>query len=67
MLASAGAGRSATALPPHVYAPYFERWTTEGLTTTARQSGAKYFALAFLETLPKTSCRLVWDGSRPTL
>jgi len=52
------------ALPAHVYAPYFETWTTDSLTTTAQQSGARYFTLAFLETLSKTSCALAWDGDR---
>jgi hypothetical protein len=53
-----------TPLPAHVYAPYFETWTTDGLTTTAQQSGAKYFTLAFLETLSKSSCTLAWNGNR---
>src|SRR4051794_34878960 len=52
------------ALPAHVYAPYFETWTTDSLTTTAQASGARYFTLAFLETLSKTSCSLAWDGDR---
>ncbi|MFL5928058.1 MAG: chitinase, partial [Gaiellaceae bacterium] len=30
----------------------------------AQQSGARYFTLAFLETLSKTSCSLAWDGDR---
>jgi hypothetical protein len=53
-----------TSFPAHVYAPYFETWTTDGLTTTAQQSGARYFTLAFLETLSKTSCTLAWNGDR---
>jgi Glycosyl hydrolases family 18 len=53
-----------TPLPTHVYAPYFETWTTDSLTMTAQQSGAKYFTLAFLETLSKSSCTLAWDGNR---
>src|SRR2546426_10450774 len=52
----------ATALPTHVYAPYFETWTTDSITTIAQQSGARYFTLAFLETLSKTSCTLAWNG-----
>jgi hypothetical protein len=56
--------QAATALPAHVYAPYFETWTTDSLTTTAQQSGARYFTLAFLETLSKTSCTLAWDGNK---
>jgi len=60
----ASAQAAPTALPAHVYAPYFETWTTDSLTTTAQQSGARYFTLAFLETLSKTSCTLAWDGDR---
>src|SRR3954468_5371208 len=54
--------RGATAMPAHVYSPYFETWTTDSITTTAQQSGVRYFTLAFLETLSKTSCTLAWDG-----
>src|SRR4051812_9315763 len=53
---------AATAIPRHVYSPYFETWTTDSITTIAQQSGARYFTLAFLETLSKTSCTLAWDG-----
>src|SRR3982751_522439 len=51
----ASAQAAPTPLPAHVYAPYFETWTTDSLTTTAQQSGARYFTLAFLETVSKTS------------
>ena len=61
---SAGRASAATALPAHVYAPYFETWTTDSLTATTQQSGAKYFTLAFLETLSKSSCTLAWNGNR---
>jgi hypothetical protein len=50
-------------LPAHVFAPYFETWTTDGLTSTAQASGDRFFTLAFLETTGKTSCTLAWDGS----
>jgi hypothetical protein len=56
--------QGATALPAHMYAPYFETWTTDSLTTTAQQSGGRYFMLAFLETLSKTSCAVAWNGNR---
>jgi hypothetical protein len=60
-----GSARAApTPLPAHVYAPYFETWTTDSVTTTAQQSGTKFYTLAFLETLSKTSCTLAWNGSR---
>lgn len=54
---------AAAALPAHVYAPYFETWTTDGIAASAQQSGSKYFTLAFLETLNKHSCTLAWNGS----
>src|SRR5205807_7593875 len=60
----ATSAQGATALPAHVYAPYFETWTSDSLTTTAQDSGARYFTLAFLETLSKTSCTLAWNGDR---
>ena len=55
---------AATPLPAHVYAPYFETWTSDSITTLAQQSGSRYFTLAFLETLSKSSCTLGWDGSK---
>jgi hypothetical protein len=51
-----------TAIPSHVYAPYFETWTSDSLTTLAQRSGARYFTLAFLETTGKRSCTLAWNG-----
>jgi hypothetical protein len=61
-----GAGSAAAATPPlpaHVFAPYFETWTTDGITSTAQASRVKYFTLAFLQTTGKTSCTLAWDGT----
>ena len=52
-------------LPTHVYAPYFETWTPDGLTATALESGARHFTLAFLATPSKTSCTLAWNGGEP--
>ncbi len=54
---------AATALPAHVYAPYFESWTTDSIAGLAQQSGSRYMTLAFLETLNKHSCTLAWNGS----
>jgi Glycosyl hydrolases family 18 len=51
-------------LPAHAYAPYFETWTTDSITDLAQQSGARYFTLAFLQTLSKTSCTLAWNGDK---
>jgi hypothetical protein len=64
LLLQAGGVTAATALPSRVYAPYFETWTTDSLTTVSQQSGVKHFTLAFLETTSKTSCTLAWDGDK---
>jgi hypothetical protein len=64
LLLQAGGVTAATALPTNVYAPYFETWTTDSLTTISQQSGVKHFTLAFLETTSKTSCTLAWDGDK---
>ena len=61
-IVSAGGAAAATPLPAHVFAPYFETWTTDGITATAQASTVKYFTLAFLETTSKTSCTLAWNG-----
>ena len=62
ILAAPSSALAATPIPAHVYSPYFETWTTDSITTIAQQSTARYFTLAFLETLSKTSCTLAWDG-----
>ena len=64
LLAGSGVATAAPPLPTQVYAPYFETWTSDSLTAAAQQSTARYFTLAFLETLSKTSCTLAWNGSR---
>jgi len=67
LLAAVGgssASAAGTPIPAHVYAPYFETWTTDGITAIAQQSGARYFTLAFLQTLSKSSCSLAWDGNK---
>lgn len=61
-LATPAAVSATTPIPAHVFSPYFETWTSDSLTTTAALSGARYFTLAFLETLGKQSCTLAWNG-----
>src|SRR2546423_2150641 len=65
LMAPAGVAHAATAaatLPAHVYAPYFEAWTTDSISTIAQQSGARYFTLAFIQTPTKGSCVPTWNG-----
>jgi hypothetical protein len=54
----------ATPLPAHIFAPYFETWKTDSITAVAQTSGARYFTLAFIETLGKRSCMLAWNGRK---
>jgi hypothetical protein len=64
-LASGGRALAYTALPAHVYAPYYETYlapNTPSLTATEQASGAKYFTLAFLQSTGKSSCSLDWNG-----
>jgi hypothetical protein len=63
-LGGAGAASARTPLPNHVYAPYFETWTTDSISTVAQQSGVRYFTLAFLQTLGKSSCTPAWNGTK---
>ena len=41
MVGGGSSANAATALPAHVYAPYFETWTTDGIAANAQQSGAQ--------------------------
>jgi hypothetical protein len=59
----ASVAMGATPLPAHVYAPYFEMWTTDSMSGVAQASGAHYLTLAFVETTSKSSCTLAWNGS----
>jgi hypothetical protein len=52
-----------TPLPAHVYAPYFEAWTTDSMTAVAQASGARYFTMAFLQTTKKGGCTIAWNGT----
>ena len=56
------------ALPPHVYAPYFQSWDSAdgGLAQLSAASGARYLTLAFLETSTPGSCSAYWNGSPAT-
>jgi hypothetical protein len=63
-MVAVGGVAAATPMPAHVYAPYFETWTTDNINTVAVASGARYFTLAFLETTSKSSCTLAWNGSK---
>ncbi len=65
-------GASATSvtyspLPAHVYAPYYESYlgtATPSISSTAQASGAKYLALAFIQSAGKGSCTPTWNGDK---
>jgi hypothetical protein len=61
-----GGAASSTAggkpIPEHVFAPYFEAWTSDQMATVAEASGARYLTMAFLQTATTGSCTITWNG-----
>jgi hypothetical protein len=53
-------------LPEHVFAPYFEAYTTNSPAVLSAESGAKYLTLAFLQTPSPGSCTVDWNGDTST-
>jgi hypothetical protein len=58
----AGGAQAATAVPAHVFAPYFEAWNGDSLSGLSSQSGAKFLTMAFLQTASSGSCTVDWNG-----
>lgn len=61
--AGSGAAHAATPLPAHVFAPYFEAYSSDSPADLAQKSGAKYLTMAFVQTEAKGSCTPYWNGS----
>jgi hypothetical protein len=59
-------GFQARPLPAHVFAPYFEAYTTDSPAALSSASGAKYLTLAFLQTASSGSCQVDWNGNPAT-
>jgi hypothetical protein len=57
------AAHAATAFPAHVFAPYFEAYSSDDPATIAQNSGAKYLSMAFVQTPSSGSCTVDWNGS----
>jgi hypothetical protein len=57
-----GTAQAATALPSHLYAPYFEAYNGDSPAQLAAQSGNKYLTMAFLQTTAPGSCTPYWNG-----
>ena len=53
---------AATALPAHVFAPYFEAYNGDNPVTLSQESGAKYLTFAFIQTASAGSCTAYWNG-----
>ncbi|HEV2376092.1 MAG TPA: carbohydrate binding domain-containing protein [Streptosporangiaceae bacterium] len=60
--AQAATLRAATPMPAHVFSPYFEAYSGDSPLTLSQESGAKYLAMAFIQTASKGSCTAVWNG-----
>jgi chitodextrinase len=61
-LTGGGTAHAATALPPHLSAPYFEAWNGDSLSGLAAASGNKYLTMAFIQTSSAGSCTPYWNG-----
>jgi hypothetical protein len=57
---------AATALPAHVFAPYFEAYNGDSPATLASESGSKYLTMAFIQTNAPGSCTAYWNGDTST-
>ena len=65
--ASASAQARGEVHPARVYAPYFEAYLPGSLAATARQSGARFVTLAFVQAATRKgagACTLTWNGAK---
>ncbi|WP_405758468.1 glycosyl hydrolase family 18 protein [Streptomyces sp. NBC_00073] len=62
VLGTGGAAHAATPLPAHVFAPYFEAYSSDNPADLAQKSGAKYLTMAFVQAEAKGSCTPYWNG-----
>jgi hypothetical protein len=60
--ASTAGASTATPLPAHVFAPYFEAYNGDDPVTLSSESGATYLTFAFLQTASAGSCTAYWNG-----
>ncbi|HTJ38593.1 MAG TPA: carbohydrate binding domain-containing protein [Dactylosporangium sp.] len=61
-LAVTPSAQAATAIPAHVFAPYFEAYNGDSLNGLSQQSGDKYLTMAFIQTASRGSCTVYWNG-----
>jgi chitinase len=60
------ADRPTHPLPAHIFAPYFEGYTTDDPAVLSAESGDKYLTLAFIQTPAAGSCDIDWNGDTAT-
>jgi hypothetical protein len=51
-----------TALPAHVFAPYWEAYSGDDPLAESQASGDKYLTAAFIQTASSGSCTAYWNG-----
>jgi hypothetical protein len=59
-------GHAPRPLPAHIFAPYFEGYTSDDPAVLAAASGDKYLTLAFIQTPAPGSCTVDWNGDAST-
>jgi chitinase len=55
-----------SALPAHVFSPYFQAYTGDSPAALSKASGSRYLTMAFLQTAQTGSCDILWDGDPTT-
>jgi chitinase len=49
-------------IPQHVFAPYFEAYNGDSMSSLSQQSGDKFLTMAFVQTPSAGSCTAYWNG-----
>jgi chitinase len=49
-------------IPAHVFAPYFEAYNGDSMSSLAAQSGNRFLTMAFVQTPKAGSCTAYWNG-----
>jgi chitinase len=62
---ASASGSHARPLPEHVFAPYFEAYTSDSPASLSNASGARFLTFAFLQTPAPGSCEIAWNGTAP--
>ena len=64
--AAGDCGPAPRPLPAHIFAPYFEGYTSDDPAALAAASGDKYLTMAFIQTPAPGSCEIDWNGIAST-